>query len=71
MQDCNVRTILRLPRGTFTPYSQGVKANVVFFQKGLPTENVWIFDTRTNCWRYKKTALVKGTFRGIREILWR
>jgi type I restriction enzyme M protein len=39
---------LRLPRGTFTPYSQGVKANVIFFQKGLPTENVWIFDGRSN-----------------------
>src|SRR6266446_4618915 len=48
MQDCNVHTILRLPRGTFTPYSQGVKANVIFFQKGLPTERVWIFDARSN-----------------------
>ncbi len=48
MQDCNVHTILRLPRGTFTPYSQGVKANVVFFQKGPATENVWIFDGRAN-----------------------
>jgi type I restriction enzyme M protein len=48
MQDCNVHTVLRLPRGTFTPYSQGVKANVIFFQKGLPTENVWIFDARSN-----------------------
>ena len=48
MQDCNVHTILRLPRGTFSPYSQGVKANVVFFQKGFPTENVWIFDARSN-----------------------
>ncbi|MBD2122888.1 class I SAM-dependent DNA methyltransferase [Trichocoleus sp. FACHB-262] len=48
MQDCNVHTVLRLPRGTFTPYSQGVKANVVFLQKGLPTENVWIFDARSN-----------------------
>jgi len=48
MQDCNLHTILRLPRGTFTPYSQGVKANVVFFQKGLPTEHVWIFDARSN-----------------------
>ena len=36
MQDCNLHTILRLPRGTFTPYSQGVKANVIFFQKGMP-----------------------------------
>src|SRR5438874_8490850 len=48
MQDCNVHTILRLPRGTFTPYSQGVKANVIFFQKGLSTEQVWIFDARSN-----------------------
>lgn len=48
MQDCNLHTILRLPRGTFTPYSQGVKANVIFFQKGFPTEAVWIFDARSN-----------------------
>jgi type I restriction enzyme M protein len=25
-----------------------VKANVIFFQKGLPTEKVWIFDARSN-----------------------
>src|SRR3989440_313260 len=48
MQDCNLHTVLRLPRGTFTPYSQGVKANVIFFQKGRPTEAVWIFDARSN-----------------------
>jgi type I restriction enzyme R subunit len=48
MQDCNLHTILRLPRGTFTPYSQGVKANVIFFQKGYPTEHTWIFDARSN-----------------------
>ncbi len=48
MQDCNLHTVLRLPRGTFTPYSQGVKANVIFFQKGRPTEDIWIFDGRSN-----------------------
>ena len=48
MQDCNLHTVLRLPRGTFTPYSQGVKANVIFFQKGHSTEDVWIFDARSN-----------------------
>jgi len=48
MQDCNVHTVLRLPRGTFTPYSQGVKANVVFLQKGPATENTWIYDNRSN-----------------------
>jgi len=48
IQDCDVHTVLRLPRGTFSPYSQGVKANVIFFTKGAPTENVWIYDARTN-----------------------
>lgn len=48
MEDCNVHTVLRLPNGTFTPYSQGVKANVIFFQKGMPTEELWIYDCRTN-----------------------
>lgn len=47
-EDCDLHTVLRLPRGTFTPYSQGVKANVVFFTKGTPTKNVWIYDARTN-----------------------
>src|SRR3989475_2600444 len=47
-QDCELHTVLRLPRGTFTPYSQGVKANVIFFTKGYATENVWIYDARTN-----------------------
>ena len=32
MQDADLHTILRLPVGTFTPYSTGVKANVLFFQ---------------------------------------
>jgi len=48
MEDCDVHTILRLPRGTFTPYSQDVKANVIFLQKGRKTENVWIYDCRAN-----------------------
>src|SRR5437867_1138721 len=47
-EDCELHTVLRLPRGTFTPYSQGVKANVVFFTKGSATEMVWIYDARTN-----------------------
>ena len=47
-KDCDLHTVLRLPRGTFTPYSQGVKANVVFFTKGYATENTWIYDCRSN-----------------------
>lgn len=47
-QDCDLHTVLRLPRGTFSPYSPGVKANVVFFTKGYATEKTWIYDGRSN-----------------------
>jgi len=48
LEDCQLNAILRLPIGTFSPYSTGVKANVIFFEKGRPTEEVWIYDLRTN-----------------------
>lgn len=47
-KDCTLHTVLRLPRGTFSPYSQGVKANVVFFTKDYATETTWIYDCRSN-----------------------
>lgn len=47
MQLCNVHTILKLPVGTFQPYAN-VKAIVIFFQKGITTENTWIYDGRSN-----------------------
>ncbi|HDY3605324.1 N-6 DNA methylase [Klebsiella michiganensis] len=55
MNKCNLHTILRLPTGIF--YAQGVKTNVLFFTKGTDadkyqeencTENVWVYDLRTN-----------------------
>jgi type I restriction enzyme M protein len=48
MEDCDVHTLLRLPRGTFSPYSEGIMTNVIFFQKGRPTERTWIYDARAN-----------------------
>ena len=47
-EDCDLHTVLRLPNGTFTPYSPGTKTNVVFFTKGYPSETVWVYDGRTN-----------------------
>ena len=45
LSDFNLHTILRLPTGIF--YAQGVKANVLFFQKGSPTKEIWFYDYRT------------------------
>ena len=52
LKDFNLHTILRLPTGIF--YAQGVKANVLFFDKLSPledghrTNDVWVYDFRTN-----------------------
>lgn len=56
LKDCQLHTILRLPVGTFTPYSTGVKANVLFFRKGLPSAEVWVYDHRTNIPKVTKGA---------------
>ncbi len=48
MEDCDVHTVLRCPRGTFSPYTEGTQTNVIFFTKGRPTEHTWIYDNRAN-----------------------
>jgi len=45
MKDFNLHTILRLPTGIF--YANGVKTNVLFFDKGEPTKEIWVYDYRT------------------------
>ena len=51
LDECDVHTLLRLPTGVF--YAQGVKANVLFFDRRAggeraATEKLWIYDFRTN-----------------------
>ncbi|MBU4484497.1 type I restriction-modification system subunit M [bacterium] len=51
LHECDVHTLLRLPTGVF--YAQGVKANVLFFDRKPASETpwtkkLWIYDLRTN-----------------------
>ena len=51
LNECDVHTLLRLPTGLF--YAQGVKANVIFFDRKPASEapwtkQLWIYDLRTN-----------------------
>jgi len=43
LETCNLHTIVRLPNGVFNPYT-GIKTNLLFFEKGVPTEAVWYFE---------------------------
>ena len=62
LHECDVHTLLRLPTGIF--YAQGVKANVLFFDRKPAsekpwTERLWIYDLRTNMHFTLKTNTLK------------
>jgi len=62
LKQCEVHTLLRLPTGIF--YAQGVKANVLFFdrkpaQEKPWTKSLWIYDFRTNKEFTLKTRTLK------------
>jgi type I restriction enzyme M protein len=51
LEECDVHTLLRLPTGIF--YAQGVKANVLFFDRKPASETpwtreLWVYDLRTS-----------------------
>jgi type I restriction enzyme M protein len=62
LHECDVHTLLRLPTGIF--YAQGVKANVLFFDRKPASETpwtkqLWIYDLRTNMEFTLKTNTLK------------
>ena len=64
LKECDVHTLLRLPTGIF--YAQGVKANVLFFDRKPAretpwTSRLWIYDLRTNQHFTLKTNPLKRT----------
>ena len=72
LQNSNFHTLLRLPTGIF--YKQGVKANVLFFDKAPPRERrdrtLWIYDLRTNQrFTLKERPMTRGRSRRFRRLL--
>ena len=43
LEEFNLHTIVRLPKGVFAPYTS-IATNVLFFEKGEPTKDVWFFE---------------------------
>lgn len=71
MDLCNLHTILRLPTGIF--YAQGVKTNVLFFQRGKTdkgnTKAVWVYDMRANMPAFGKTRpLTVAAFQDFEKV---
>jgi type I restriction enzyme M protein len=43
LAECNLHTIVRLPKGVFNPYT-GIRTNLLFFTKGTATAEVWYYE---------------------------
>jgi type I restriction enzyme M protein len=43
LEEANLHTIVRLPKGVFNPYTS-IKTNLLFFTKGEPTKEVWFYE---------------------------
>jgi len=43
LEEFNLHTIVRLPKGVFAPYTS-INTNILFFEKGGPTKDVWFFE---------------------------
>ncbi len=71
LEENNLFAIISLPQGVFTGVGTGVKTNLIFFERGKPTKDVWFYEvtgkfTKTkpitdavleDCWqKYQKRA---------------
>lgn len=71
MEECNLHTIVRLPKNVFAPYTD-IATNILFFEKGKPTEEVWFFEhpvpgDRKN---YSKTKPIKDEEFALEKEWW-
>lgn len=76
LSEFNLHTIVRMPNGVFAPYT-GINTNLLFFEKGKPTEEVWFFEhplpvgyknyTKTKPIRYEEFELEKAWWNNREE----
>ena len=45
LEECNLHTIIRLPKTTFAPYT-GIVTNILFFTKGEQTKEIWYYQMK-------------------------
>lgn len=59
LTDCNLHTIIRLPQSTFYPAT--VSTNLLFFQKGSATKDIWYYEHKLPVGQksYSKTKTIQ------------
>jgi type I restriction enzyme M protein len=73
LEEFNLHTIVRLPRGVFAPYTD-INTNLLFFEKGQPTKEIWCFEHPLPVERqgkpYNKTQPIKINEFDLEKTWW-
>jgi len=61
LDECNLHTIVRLPKSVFAPYTS-IATNLLFFTKGEPTKEIWYYEHKLpeGVKAYNKTKPIKS-----------
>lgn len=71
LEDCNLHTIIRLPKTVFAPYTD-IATNILFLTKGEPTKDIWYFEHKLpeGVKSYNKTKQMKLVEFDIEKEWW-
>ncbi|MEZ4403206.1 MAG: class I SAM-dependent DNA methyltransferase [Kofleriaceae bacterium] len=71
LEECNLHTVVRLPKGVFAPYTS-IKTNLLFFTKGEPTKTVWFYEHPypAGAKSYSKTKPLRIEEFGVEKKWW-
>jgi type I restriction enzyme M protein len=69
--ECELHTIVRLPKGVFAPYTS-INTNLLFFTKGRPTSEVWYYEHSYPAGRksYSKTKPIRLEEFDVEKAWW-
>lgn len=60
LAEANLHTIVRLPHGVFSPYTD-IRTNLLFFEKGRATDSIWFYELSPQSGeKYTKTKPIRN-----------
>lgn len=71
LSEFNLHTIIKLPNGVFSPYTD-INTNLLFFEKGKPTKEIWYFDhpLPEGYKKYTKTKPIRSSDFNLEKEWW-
>jgi type I restriction enzyme M protein len=68
LKEFRLHTIVRLPQGVFAPYTD-IQANLLFFQRGGPTDEIWYYELPQPEGRKKYSKTAPLPFEAFQPVL--